>query len=202
MTFPVLFDQIYQVAVRHGYLSLSLVALIDGLGFPFTSEVLIVAFAVLVGNGEVALWPAILMVSAANTAGSVMVAALGRLGGDRIVSRWLPVGNPWRERLQDLIDRHGALALAIARLTSLLRIPTIALAGLMRMPLPLLALSLFLGTAVWLYGGFHLIQLLRPGWPSLFRWMQGRWVEVAALTLFVAAAVLLYRRHRSGPTRV
>lgn len=197
------FHWVFLQATEHGYISLALLAFFDGVGFPIPAELTVWALAALVRRGDVALWPAIGVAATANTLGALSTISLARWGGRRFIDRWLPVSSPLRERATKLTTHYAGLALLVTRVIGFLRVAVVVMSGFLRVPWAIAVPSLFAGSVLWLYFGYHVVRLAGIGAARLLESRERLWADLAVATFIVAATAfgIYWRRRRNAQRR-
>jgi membrane protein DedA with SNARE-associated domain len=189
----------------YGDVAVALIVLIEGLGIPLPGETAVLVGAALAGQGDISL--ARVMVGA--FVGAILGGSggywIGRLGGMALLHRhgsrvWLTqqrIG-----RAGDLLDRHGAAAIIIARFIAFIRILISYVAGAAQMPFWRFFVFNAIGALAWVGVLGPLGYAFGNDLPRLERWIRN--VGVGFVSLVVIAAVVvplvfwLRRRHR-GP---
>lgn len=195
-------QRLLQLATGHGYASLALLALVDGAGAPLPAELVLVALNALLARAAVDLYPAAVLAAAANTAGAMLLYALGRLGGSSLSERLLP-RQPERQRhLEAWLARYGSLAVALARATGIFRLSSVVLAGSLRLPAGPTALAIFAGSLFWFLGGSALLRAAGTGLAALHPgWLRRRLDLAAAVLILALGAMAVLVRWRRAPSR-
>jgi membrane protein DedA with SNARE-associated domain len=116
---------------------------------PIPSELILPLAGYYVGQGELAFALAVLAATLGSVAGALILYAIARLGGRRVIVRFLRIKERDLDRADAWFDRHGAPIVLFGRLVpgarSLVSIP----AGLSEMPLLKFTGLTTLGSAVW-----------------------------------------------------
>lgn len=178
--------------IAYGYWIVFMAILLDNAGLPIPGELLLLAFGVVAKNGHLDPVLGLVVAVAAAMAGDSLGYWIGRLGGDRVLTR---LGR--RPRF-----RPGDASVVFGRFVIGARVLLAPLAGLTRMPFGRFLLFDGVGCLVWA-GAFILI-----GYASGVRlevMLQGlRMVSVAAQSLIVAGlaawAITRFVRRRAAIT--
>ncbi len=135
-----------------GYAGPAFLMLAENLFPPIPSEVILPFTGFLIGQGDLALAPALAVATAGSLAGALGLYVLGRWGGRGLVLRYgglLRVKEADLDRADDWFDRHGWAVVLFGRMVpgvrSLVSIP----AGLSEMPLGRFVLLSALGYCLW-----------------------------------------------------
>ncbi len=191
-------DWIFQVITTLGYLGLALLLIPENLFPPIPSEVVLPVAGFVVGRGDLGFLPALL----ASTTGSVVVAlvlyALGRYGGGRLVLRygsWLRVSAKELERAEGWFRRYGDWVVLGARVVPLARSIVSIPAGTVQMPLLRFTALTAVGSGIWNALLIGAGVTLGANWELISGWI-GSYSDVVLILLAGAAAVLLILRHR------
>ena len=93
-----------------GYLGLALLLVAENLFPPIPSEVVLPLAGFLVGRGDLSFFGALAAATVGSTAGALILYAMGRWGGRRLVlryGRWLRVDRPQLDRAEGWFKRWG-----------------------------------------------------------------------------------------------
>lgn len=175
-------------ATKHGYFSLSLLTLADGTGLPIPAELSVLSLVTLVRRGDIRLWPAILLAATANSVGSLVPIALGRLKVSRFVHRLVPASEVQRQRLETWVTGYAVLAVVISRVTGILRVAILVTAGLLMVPMAILLPSLYAGAVLWLAFGF---EAVRQGGVRVGKIREGVAERLTDVTLVLSVLLVL-----------
>lgn len=171
---------------------------------PLPSEVILPFAGILVSQGALTFWGAVLWALAGQMAGSVLAYYVGLLGGRPFLARY---GKYilFRERELDVAERwfqrHGEVMTFVARLLPGVRTFISLPAGIVRMPLWRFLLYSALGALPWtaflIWAGLRVGQVWdNPAWHPYFRVAEG--VVIVAGLMLVVWYVL---RRRAGTRR-
>lgn len=146
-------DTIRQFLLAWGYWAVALGLLLENMGVPVPGEtILILASVVAYNHGELRLPWIIVVGTIAATAGDNTGYWIGRKGGRPLLERWKRFFRVKAEHIasaENLIERHGAVAIFFARFVTGARVIAGPLAGVLRMGWKRFALFNFLGAVVW-----------------------------------------------------
>jgi membrane protein DedA with SNARE-associated domain len=145
-------DWVRNTVSAGGYPALAGLILAENLFPPIPSELILPLAGYYVGQGEMAFVLAVLAATIGSLAGALLLYAIARFGGRRLVLRW---GKVLRVKQRDLdksdewFDRHGGWVVLFGRLVpgarSLVSIP----AGLSEMPVWRFTALTALGSTAW-----------------------------------------------------
>ena len=176
-----------------GYAGVAFLMLAENLFPPIPSEVILPLTGFLVEQGGLTFLPALLVATGGSLAGALVLYALGRWGGRRLILRYgkvLRVKEADLDRADGWFDSYGGAVVLFGRIVpgvrSLVSIP----AGLSEMPLGRFVLLTALGSGVWNS------LLIGTGWLLGENWSQvagvvGSISDVVWALLAVAAFVLV-----------
>lgn len=183
--------------LRHGYLAVGGLVLLEDFGIPVPGETILIAAALYAGAGRLNIAVVALVALVAAITGDNIGYAVGRLGGRRLVLRFGRYVLLTEQRLttaEGFFARHGGKVVAVARFVEGLRQANGIVAGLTRMPWPRFVAFNALGAALWValwsctgyFAGSHVTAIYHAvGNISLL---------LAALA--VLALLVAWRRHR------
>jgi len=145
-------DWVRNTVSAGGYPALGGLILAENLFPPIPSELILPLAGYYVGQGEMAFILAVLAATIGSLAGALLLYAIARFGGRRLVLRFgkvLRVKEKDLDKADDWFDRHGAPIVLFGRLVpgarSLVSIP----AGLSEMPVAKFIALTTLGSTVW-----------------------------------------------------
>lgn len=180
-----------------GYLGLALLLVAENLFPPIPSEVILPLAGFLVGQGELNFWTALGASTVGSVLGALVLYALGRWGGRRIVLRygaWLRVDEEGLDRAEGWFRRWGDLVVLFARIVPVARSIVSIPAGTAKMPVVRFLVLTAIGSALWnallIWGGV----LLGTNWTLVQGWI-GSYSEVVLIVAAVAVAAFLVLRH-------
>ncbi|HBN07292.1 MAG TPA: DedA family protein [Cyanobacteria bacterium UBA8530] len=183
-----------------GYLAVFLGIMLENAGIPVPGETLIIAAAILAGQGVLNIQGVFLMAVAGAILGDNLGYWLGLKGGRALLlrhGRWLGITSEKLEEAELLFRPRSEWAVFFGRFVAILRIFAGPLAGIIRMPYPRFLLFNSAGAFCWVavVAGLSfllgnnlegiVLVLRRLGWIGLF--------------LFGAGALILFlRRKKNG----
>jgi membrane protein DedA with SNARE-associated domain len=145
-------DWVRNTVSSGGYPALAGLILAENLFPPIPSELILPLAGFYVGQGEMAFVLAVLAATIGSLAGALLLYAIARFGGRRVIlrwGRWLRVKEKDLDRADDWFDAHGGWVVLFGRLVpgarSLVSIP----AGLSEMPVLRFTALTALGSTVW-----------------------------------------------------
>ena len=184
---------------------LALLILFENLFPPITSELLLPLAGSRVASGDFDYLPAVLAATIGSVVGALVLYALGRFGGRRLLlrhGRVLRLDERRLDRADDWFDAHGPKLVLLGRLVPGVRSVVSVPAGLSEMPVGRFLALTALGSAVWN------AVLIGAGWALGSRWREAtELVESADVWVYVAVAAAIaaafgahrVRRARSDP---
>lgn len=180
-----------------GYVGLALLLIAENLFPPIPSEVVLPLAGFLVGRGELGFWQALLASTFGSLAGALILYALGRYGGRRLVlryGRFLRVDEDGLDRADGWFRRYGDWVVLFARVVPFARSVVSIPAGVMKMPAIRFTAMTALGSLAWntLLIGSGVV--LGANWQRVEAWI-GSYSNVVFVATAVAVAVLLILRH-------
>jgi len=212
-------DALTRLVGDHGLYAVFALMLVDAV-FPAASE-LVMVYAGAVAAGAFAgqsvvlfgepidsdAWAYVAMAASGTLGylvGSILGWAIGLYGGRPLIERrgrFLHLTPENLHRAEDWFDRFGDWAVAISRVTPVVRSFISIPAGVVRMPLGRYTLLTIPGSAVWCFGLAGIGFALGSKWEEFhheFRYAE--YAVVAAVVLLVVAAVVRHRRGASAPS--
>jgi membrane-associated protein len=146
-------ESLQHFMLAHGYKSVALGLLLENAGIPVPGEtILILASAASYNQHQLQLPWIIVVGTIAATVGDNIGYWIGRRGGRPLLERWqrfFHVGPRHIRNAEALIDKHGPVAILLARFVAGARILAGPLAGVLHMDWPRFALFNFLGAVSW-----------------------------------------------------
>jgi membrane protein DedA with SNARE-associated domain len=186
-----------------GYVGLALLLVAENLFPPIPSEVVLPLAGFLVGRGDLSLWGAIFAATFGSVAGALVLYALGRWGGRRLVLRygkWLRVDEAGLKEAEGWFRRYGDWVVLFARIVPVARSIVSIPAGTMKMPVPRFLLLTTLGSAVWNSVLIGAGVVLGANWQAVSGWMGSYSDVVLIVGAAVVAVFLLVRHYRKDPS--
>ncbi len=180
-----------------GYLGLALLLVAENLFPPIPSEVVLPLAGFLVGRGDLSLWGAIFAATFGSVAGALVLYALGRWGGRRLVlryGRWLRVDEKALGQAEGWFRRYGDWVVLFARVVPLARSIVSIPAGTMQMPVLRFVVLTTIGSAVWNSVLIGAGVALGANWHAVSGWM-GSYSDVVLVVATLAVALFLLMRH-------
>lgn len=146
-------DTIRQFLLHWGYWAIAVGLLLENSGVPVPGETILILASVMSFSQHQLRLPWIIVVATlAATTGDNIGYWIGRRGGRPLLERWKHFFRIRQSHIQEaeqLIHRHGALAIFFARFIAGARIIAGPLAGVLHMHWPRFALFNFLGALAW-----------------------------------------------------
>ena len=194
--------RLMEMLVRHGYLVILLIMIIEeaGVPSPIPGDGLVLYAGYLSSTGRLTLARSLTTIVVGALIGATILYFVARVGGRAMVHRYgrfIGLDDRKLDKLRHLFERLGHFGPGVARLVPGLRIYTSALAGLADIPYPIFLLNVLWAGVVWsllflllgYYFGIH--------WREYFRLSE----RATILTLLLIASgvggyLLLHRGRR------
>ncbi len=180
-----------------GYLGLALLLIAENLFPPIPSEVVLPLAGFLVGRGDLSFFGALAAATLGSTSGALILYALGRSGGRRLVlrhGRWLRVDREGLDRAEEWFRRWGDPTVLFARIVPVARSIVSIPAGTMKMPLWRFILLTTIGSALWNAALIGAGVILGANWSTVQNWV-GSYSIAVLIVAAVGVAVFLVLRH-------
>ena len=174
-----------------GYVGLALLLIAENLFPPIPSEVVLPLAGFLGGRGDLNLWGAIFAATFGSVAGAVILYALGRWGGRRLVLRygkWLRVDEERLGRAEGWFRSYGDWVVLGARVVPVARSIVSIPAGTAKMPLPRFIVLTTIGSAAWNGILIGAGVALGANWDRVGGWV-GSYSNVVLIVAAVAVAL-------------
>lgn len=166
-----------------GYLGVALLMLAENLFPPIPSEVILPLTGFLVGRGDLAFLPALVVATSGSLLGAFALYALGRWGGRGLILRHgklLRVTEAELDRADEWFDRYGDWVVLFGRMVPFVRSIVSIPAGLSEMPVLRFAILTAVGSGAWN------ALLIGAGWM-----LGENWARVSAAVSSVSNVVLV-----------
>jgi len=187
-----------------GYAGVAFLMLAENLFPPIPSEVILPLTGFLVGQGNLAFFPALVVATTGSLAGALVLYAFGRWGGRGLILRYgrvLRIKEADLDRADEWFDRYGGAVVFFGRMVpgvrSLVSIP----AGFSEMPLGRFVLLTALGSCAWNTFLIGLGRLLGENWSQVAGVVGSISDVVLALLAVAAVALGIWWWRRSRHTR-
>ncbi len=184
-----------------GYAGLALLLIAENLFPPIPSEIVLPLAGFLVGRGDLILWLAVLAATFGSVAGPLILYALGRFGGRKLVlryGRFLRVDSEGLDRADEWFRRYGDWVVLFARVVPVARSIVSIPAGAMKMsPVRFIVLTT-VGSGVWNTLLIGAGVILGANWQQVEGWIGSYSNAVLIAVALVAAALLVMRHLRKG----
>lgn len=188
----------------YGYIAIFILMFVEeaGVPLPLPNEVALMYVGYLASKGELDANLAGLASTLGASGGSTVLYLLARRGGRALVhrfGRFIHVTDKRLDEAERWIARFGTVSVPVARLTPGLRIATTIVAGVLRVPLRIVALAVLGVSILWSYFWIYLGKALGDNWEAGARAFErgGRLVFLAvALVALVALTVRWLLRRR------
>ena len=187
---------VLDVIAALGYVGLALLLVAENLFPPIPSEVVLPLAGFLVGRGDLGFWQALLAATSGSVAGALILYALGRYGGRRLVlryGRFLRVDEDSLDRADGWFRRYGDWVVLFARVVPFARSVVSIPAGTMKMPAIRFTVMTALGSFAWNTLLIGAGVILGANWQQVEAWI-GSYSNVVLVVTAVAIAVLLVLR--------
>jgi undecaprenyl-diphosphatase len=198
-------DRILSLLSHYGYLVILFGVMLESTGVPLPGETILLASGVLVQQGHLDLWDAILFGILGAVIGDQIGYWVGREGGRRFVLRWgryLFITPQRLARAEAFFARHGGKAVFLARFFSGLRVFGALVAGTSRMRWATFILYNVLGGAVWATAVVLLGYFLGSSLGLVERWLGRVSILLIGLLIFAIVLYLTYRWVSSHPEQL
>lgn len=198
-----MFDWITNLINSQGYLAIILLMFLEDVFPPIPSELIMPMAGYTVKQGKLTLIGVIAAATIGSVLGSLPLYFLGKtVGEDRLkdwadkYGKWLTLSREDIEKAQGWFDRHGGLAVAIARLVpgvrSLIAVP----AGIHGMNLPLFLLYTAIGAGIWSSGLAYVGVVLGNNYEKVEEYLSPVSYLVLGLVVLVYI-VRVVKQHRA-----
>lgn len=187
---------VLDVIAALGYVGLALLLVAENLFPPIPSEVVLPLAGFLVGRGDLGFWQALLASTSGSVAGALILYALGRYGGRRLVlryGRFLRVDEDSLDRADGWFRRYGDWVVLFARVVPFARSVVSIPAGTMKMPAIRFTVMTALGSFAWNTLLIGAGVILGANWQQVEAWI-GSYSNVVLVVTAVAIAILLVLR--------
>lgn len=187
---------VLDVIAALGYVGLALLLVAENLFPPIPSEVVLPLAGFLVGRGDLGFWQALLASTSGSVAGALILYALGRYGGRRLVlryGRFLRVDEDSLDRADGWFRRYGDWVVLFARVVPFARSVVSIPAGTMKMPAIRFTVMTALGSFAWNTLLIGAGVILGANWQQVEAWI-GSYSNVVLGVTAVAIAILLVLR--------
>ena len=177
---------------RYGYLIVFLGVMLEGVGIPLPGETVLIAAGALAHRGSLTLWETMVVGCLGAAMGGRAGCLVGRFGGRPFVLRWGRYAFITPERLgraERFFERHGGMAVFLARFVTGLRVFGALVAGMSRMSWRKFTLYSVLGGVVWAVAAVALGYFL---WASIG--LVEHWIGRISLLLAAAVALVVILR--------
>jgi membrane protein DedA with SNARE-associated domain len=184
---------VLDVIAALGYVGLALLLIAENLFPPIPSEVVLPLAGFLVGRGDLGFWQALFASTFGSVAGALILYALGRYGGRRLVlryGRFLHVNEDSLDRADGWFRRYGDWVVLFARLVPFARSVVSIPAGTMKMPAIRFTAMTALGSLAWNTLLIGAGVILGANWQRVESWI-GSYSNVVLVVAAIAVAVVL-----------
>jgi membrane protein DedA with SNARE-associated domain len=188
---------VLDVIAALGYVGLALLLIAENLFPPIPSEVVLPLAGFLVGRGDLVFWQALLASTFGSVAGALILYALGRYGGRKLVlryGRFLRVDEEGLDRADGWFRRYGDWVVLFARVVPLARSVVSIPAGTMKMPAVRFTVLTGLGSLAWNTLLIGAGVILGANWQRVEAWI-GSYSNIVLGVAALAVATLLVARH-------
>ncbi len=184
---------VLDVIAALGYVGLALLLIAENLFPPIPSEVVLPLAGFLVGRGDLVFWQALLAATFGSVAGALILYALGRYGGRKLVlryGRFLHVDEEGLDRADGWFRRYGDWVVLFARVVPLARSVVSIPAGTMKMPAIRFTVLTAIGSLAWNTLLIGAGVILGANWQVVETWV-GSYSNVVLVVAALAVATLL-----------
>ena len=185
---------------KAGYGGVFILSVLENIGFPIPSEVVVPFSGFLVSIGEFDFWPVILYATLGNFIGSIILYAVGRSGGRWILEkygRYLFIRSAEIHKGDVWFAKYGGWTVFWGRLIPVIRSLISLPAGVARMDFKKFCAFTFAGSLIWNLGLAYAGIKIGNNWQVLHAYFQKLdMIIVAALLAAVAGYVIRLRLKR------
>ena len=184
---------VLDVIAALGYVGLALLLIAENLFPPIPSEVVLPLAGFLVGRGDLVFWQALLAATFGSVAGALILYALGRYGGRKLVlryGRFLHVDEERLDRADGWFRRYGDWVVLFARVVPLARSVVSIPAGTMKMPAIRFTVLTAIGSLAWNTLLIGAGVILGANWQVVETWV-GSYSNVVLVVAALVVATLL-----------
>jgi membrane protein DedA with SNARE-associated domain len=184
---------VLDVIAALGYVGLAMLLIAENLFPPIPSEVVLPLAGFLVGRGDLVFWQALLAATFGSVAGALILYALGRYGGRKLVlryGRFLHVDEEGLDRADGWFRRYGDWVVLFARVVPLARSVVSIPAGTMKMPAIRFTVLTAIGSLAWNTLLIGAGVILGANWQVVETWV-GSYSNVVLVVAALAVATLL-----------
>jgi membrane protein DedA with SNARE-associated domain len=186
-----------------GYLGVALLMLAENLFPPIPSEAILPLTGFLVGRGDLAFFPALVVSTSGSLLGAFALYALGRWGGRNLILRHgklLRVTEADLGRADGWFDRYGAWVVLFGRMVPFVRSVVAIPAGLSEMPVLRFAILTAVGSGVWNALLIGTGRMLGENWARVSAAVSSvSNVVIVALAVGATLCLMIFWRRRSAP---
>ncbi len=186
-----------QLIGQYGYVGITLILILGGLGLPIPEEAPIMVAAILTRNGQMSAVPALASCMTGVLLGDFVVYLLGYFYGEKVLSFPLTRRFLTRQReaqIKGYFHRHGFRILVSGRLVPGFRTAAYLTAGILKLPMLRLLLTdliaATLSTSIMFGLGYLFANTIQKGIHEIQQWL-------ALLLVVGVAGWLLYRYERA-----
>jgi len=181
---------VLDVIAALGYVGLALLLVAENLFPPIPSEIVLPLAGFLVGRGDLVLWLAVIAATFGSVAGAMILYALGRYGGRKLVlryGRFLRVDAESLDRADEWFRRCGDWVMLFARVVPFARSVVSIPAGTMKMPPLRFIVLTTIGSGVWNTLLIGAGVILGANWREVEGWI-GSYSNAVLVAVAVAAS--------------
>ena len=192
---------VLDVIAALGYVGLALLLIAENLFPPIPSEVVLPLAGFLVGRGDLVFWQALLAATFGSVAGALILYALGRYGGRKLVLRYgkfLHVDEDRLDQADGWFRRYGDWVVLFARVVPLARSVVSIPAGTMKMPAIRFTVLTAIGSLAWNTLLIGAGVILGANWQVVETWVGSYSNVVLVVAALVVATLLVVHGLRKG----
>ena len=190
---------VLDVIAALGYVGLALLLIAENLFPPIPSEVVLPLTGFLVWRGDLGFWQALLASTFGSVAGALILYALGRYGGRKLVLRYggfLRVDEDSLDRADGWFRRYGDWVVLFARVVPFARSVVSIPAGTMKMPALRFTAMTALGSLAWNTLLIGAGVFMGANWQRVEAWI-GSYSNAVLVVIAIAVLFVLHQLRKS-----
>ncbi|MFC5601108.1 DedA family protein [Deinococcus cellulosilyticus] len=201
-----MFEWIENLMNSMGYLGIVLLMFLENVFPPLPSELIMPMAGFAAARGDLTFLGVVLAGTAGSVLGALPLYFIGRLVGEKRLTRWADKHGKWLtlsgddiKKADDWFDKHGKKSVFLLRLVpgirSLISIP----AGISEMPLMLFMLFTALGTGLWSLVLAYVGSLLGENYKAVETYLKpASYVILGLMVVFIVRWVLKRRKEQQN----
>lgn len=200
-----MFEWIENLMNSMGYLGIVFLMFLENVFPPLPSELIMPMAGFTAARGELSFWGVVLAGTAGSVLGALPLYYIGRLVGEKRLTRWADKHGKWLtlsgddiKKADDWFDEHGKKSVFLMRLVpgirSLISIP----AGISEMPVLMFMLFTAMGTLLWSLALAYLGSLLGENYKAVETYLKPATYVILGLMVVFIIRWVMKRRHEQG----